>query len=324
VLVVSTTLDLSTDAVVRILGERGVECTRLNTETFPFESGLSLQLGRGTSNDYCEIAFRRPESAQLLPISITSIWFRRVRVPERDPQMSVGVYDFCVREARSTLLGGLLAQRCPVMSPPANVWSAEHKVFQLQVAQSVGLTIPRTVVTNDPRTVADTFISFDRQMIAKPARTGYVDYGDEQYAIYTNQILQEHLEHLDSARWSPVIYQPLVTKACDVRVTYVAGELFVAEIDSQTDRSASIDWRRTTNPDLPHRRGVLPQTLCTKVEQFMARLGLVFGALDFIKTPSGEYLFLEVNPNGQWLWLEERLGFPIGKTIADWLSGESP
>lgn len=321
VLVVSTMLDLSTDSVVRKLGERGVECTRLNTETFPFESGLSLTLGMGMSSDSAGFAFRKPEATELSQIEPTSIWFRRVRIPERYPAMPAGVYDFCVREARATLVGGLLTQHVRTMSPPANIWAAEHKVFQLQVAQEVGLTIPRTVVTNDPRTVADTFVTFDRQMIAKPARSGYVDYGDEQYAIYTNQILEEHLEHLDSARWSPVIYQPLITKRCDVRTTYVAGELFVAEIDSQTDQSASIDWRHTTNPNLPHRRAELPEELCTKVERFMTKLGLVYGAIDFIRTRSDEYLFLEVNPNGQWLWLEERLGFPIAERIADWLVG---
>ncbi len=320
VLVVSTMLDLSTDAVVRRLGERGVACTRLNTETFPFEAGMKLTLGMGEPSDRCGLALRRPDATLLLPIEPTSIWFRRVRIPEREPAMPEGVFDFCVREARSTLVGALLARDAPMMSPPANVWAAEHKVFQLQVAQEVGFSIPRTIITNDPRTVADAFIAFNRQMIAKPARSGYVDCGDEQYAIYTSQILEEHLEDLEAVKLSPVIYQPLITKACDVRVTYVAGALFVAEIDSQMDRSAAIDWRRTANPDLPHRSATLPQELRRRVVQFMTKLGLVYGALDLVRTPTDEYMFLEVNPNGQWLWLEERLGFPIADRIADWLS----
>jgi glutathione synthase/RimK-type ligase-like ATP-grasp enzyme len=320
VLIVSTMLDLATDAVVRRLGALGVTCTRLNTETFPFESGMRLAIGMEKPFDRCELALRRPEATLLSSITPTSIWFRKVRIPERDPEMPKGVYDFCVREARSTLLGGLLAQDVPMMSPPANVWAAEHKVLQLRIAQKVGFTVPRTVITNDPRTVADAFMAFDRQMIAKPARSGYVDYGDEHRAIYTSQILEEHLEDLESTKWSPVIYQPLIRKACDVRVTYVAGELFVAEIDSQTEHTSAIDWRRTTNPALPHRSATLPRPLEKMVAQFMTTLGLVYGALDFIRTPSDEYIFLEVNPNGQWLWLEDRLGFPIAEKIAAWLS----
>lgn len=322
VLVVSTMLDVSTDAVVRALGDCGVTCTRINTEMFPFDSGLALRIGMEPSPNSFDFAFRRPESTVLTDTTPTSIWFRRVRAPARGIEMSPGVYDFCIREARSTLVGGLLAHHVPVMSPPANVWAAEHKVFQLRAAQEAGLTIPKTVVTNDPHTVAETFRAFAGRMIAKPARAGYVDYGDEQHAIYTTRILEEHLENIGSVRWSPAIYQPLVEKACDVRVTYVGGELFVADIDSQTDPDASIDWRRTSNPNLPHRQGALPERLSSNIERFMSSLGLAFGAIDFIRTKSGEYVFLEVNPNGQWLWLEERLGFPIAARIARWLSGD--
>jgi glutathione synthase/RimK-type ligase-like ATP-grasp enzyme len=164
------------------------------------------------------------------------------------------------------------------------------------------------------------FSRFKGRMIVKPARSGFVDYGDEQHAVYTTQLLQEHLVNLDSARWSPAIYQELIEKRCDVRVTYVGGLLFVAEIDSQTDLQAKIDWRRTINPELPHHPARLPTVVEDQVRTLMGHLGLEFGALDFIRTLDDDYIFLEVNPNGQWLWLEDLLKFPISAAIADWLA----
>lgn len=45
--------------------------------------------------------------------------------------------------------------------------------------------------------------------------------------------------------------------------------------------------------------------------------GLHFGVFDFIKSKKGEDVFLELNPNGQWLWLELKSGFNITKSVAE-------
>ncbi len=273
-----------------------------------------------------ETAIERP-SISLEPKSgadisfddVSSLWYRRVRTAEAPDDMSPGIYDFCVREAHDALLGMLLSLPVRVMSAPDGIWAAEHKTFQLANAKSLGLPIPETIITNNPAEVSRAFIRFQRQMIAKPVKAGLIATDGEQRAIYTSAVLEEHLNDLDSARWSPTIYQPLIPKACDVRVTIVGDTFFVAEIDSQQDPAARVDWRRTNNPKLPHRRGSLPSKLTEQLRSLMTTLKLAFGCVDLIRTPTGEYFFLEVNPNGQWLWLDEILGFGISEAIADWL-----
>jgi glutathione synthase/RimK-type ligase-like ATP-grasp enzyme len=104
-----------------------------------------------------------------------------------------------------------------------------------------------------------------------------------------------------------------------VRVTYVGGHLFVAEIDSQSDPAAKVDWRRTANPDLPHRRAALPRAVEQGIGRLMEVMDLRFGAIDLIRTPGDAYMFLEVNPSGQWLWLDDILDFGITEAVADWL-----
>jgi D-alanine-D-alanine ligase-like ATP-grasp enzyme len=54
----------------------------------------------------------------------------------------------------------------------------------------------------------------------------------------------------------------------------------------------------------------------------MAELNLEYGALDFVLTPDGRFVFLEINPNGQWLWLDDMLSLGITTAVAEWLSGE--
>jgi glutathione synthase/RimK-type ligase-like ATP-grasp enzyme len=319
VLVASTKLDVATDEVVQLLAERGVRVSRLNTEDYPFNSMLSTSIG-GESGRIA-VSFTSPPSPAVPLMGVTSVWYRRVRSAERPNGMTAGVYDFCLREARAALLGSVLALGGRCMNPPEKVWAAEYKPYQLATAQAVGLAVPETVITNDPDEVVAAFKRFGGQMIGKPCRTGYVDYGDGGHAIYTSQILEDHFSKVDAARLSPAIYQPLVPKLCDVRVTAVGDTLFVAEIDSQSDPAASVDWRRSVNPHLPHRVGSLPHEVEQQIRSLLRALGLSFGAVDLIRTPTNEYVFLEVNPSGQWLWVDDILGFGITASVADWLCG---
>ncbi len=55
----------------------------------------------------------------------------------------------------------------------------------------------------------------------------------------------------------------------------------------------------------------LPDDIALKVRAFMRRMGLWFGCLDMIIQPDGTYVFLEINPNGQWLWIQECTGLPL-------------
>lgn len=314
VLVVSTTHDLTTDAVVRVLAGRGVRCTRLNAEDFPFEAGMSDAIGLDGG-----ARLRVPGRDETVFADVTSVWYRRVRAPTPPDGMERGVYEFCAREARSALLGLLLVHPARVMSPPDRIWVAEHKLVQLHLAQRLGLAVPPTVVTNDPAEVSRAFDSFGGAMAAKALRMGFVEDADAQRAIYTSRVLREHLEEVGSAKWSPAIYQRIVPKKVDVRVTVVGGHLFVAEIDVL--EKGNLDWRAAPSKDLRHTRGTIPSGVADALVALVEQLGLRFGAIDLIRTPSDEYVFLEINPSGQWLWLDDALGLGITESVANWLAG---
>ncbi|WP_313912720.1 MvdC/MvdD family ATP grasp protein [Tahibacter sp.] len=310
VLIISTVVDVATDAVVNSLAERGIRHHRVNTEDYPFDRSLTL--------DY-QAARNEGLSFGATAVSPVSIWYRRLRSPTRPESMDAGIYDFCLRENRAALLGGLCGQSVRWMSHPSAVWQAELKPFQLRVAQDAGFRIPRTIVSNDPVAIRQAYVDFG-PLIVKPVRSGYFKEGDDEFSIFTSLIAEEHLSTLDSAKWTPSIYQELVPKRYDVRVTCVGRRLFSAAIHSQTDPAAVVDWRRTDNPLLPHSRLDLPVEVSDRVLDLMERLGLSFGCVDLVLTPSNEYVFLEVNPSGQWLWLDDQLDFGISSAVAAWLA----
>ena len=309
VLIVSTKPDIATDSVVQCLAELGISHYRLNTEDYPFQETMAYFPGADVPVLSC--------NGSVLPTP-SSIWYRRFRTPVTPEGMDEGVATFCRQETRAALLGSIMGRRTRWMSHPSAVWQAELKPFQLDAAARLGLPIPRTVITNDPSEIRKAFADF-RGMIVKPARTGHVVNGGVGYAIYTSQVLREHLDEIESARWSPAIYQELIPKRVDIRVTIVGETVFAASIDSQSDAAATVDWRRTENPQLPHDRHELPSALTGRLRAFMAHLGLTFGAIDLVQTPDDNYVFLEVNPSGQWLWLDDILEFGISKHVANWL-----
>jgi glutathione synthase/RimK-type ligase-like ATP-grasp enzyme len=306
VLVISTAVDAGTDAVVDALHKSGASVFRLNTETFPY------------SNVACLETDSKHSSLSWLPRP-GSIWYRRIRSASAPEGMLTAVHDYCCQESKAFVVGAVLAAGVPTMSDPQRIWAAENKLFQLRIAREAGLPIPETVVTNNPSRVRDAFKGWNERLVVKPLHSGYVNIDGDERAVFTSQVLDEHLPQMDSVQLCPSIYQRLVDKKFDVRVTFVGDDVFVAEIDSQSDPMAAIDWRRTVNPNLPHRDGALPPEIERSARRLMSALGLNFGALDFVVEQDGSYLFLEINPNGQWLWLEDFLGFPISERIAMWL-----
>lgn len=310
VLIVSTKVDTATDEVANRLTMRDIPHYRLNTEDYPFGHTMAYNPAERDVWLCC--------NGHPIPPP-TSVWYRRVRTAPTPEGMEEGVATFCRQEARAAIIGSIIGQPTRWMSHPAAVWQAEFKPYQLHLAATLGLRVPRTIITNSPATVRAAFRDFG-SMIVKTARTGYVQTSVGEYAIYTSRVLEQHLDEVDSARWSPAIYQEFIPKAYDVRVTIVGKRCVAARIDSQSDPAAITDWRQTNNPALPHQSVTLPDSIVEKLHDLMAALRLTFGAIDLIQTSNGDYVFLEINPSGQWLWLDDMLGFGISDTVADWLA----
>jgi len=195
--------------------------------------------------------------------------------------------------------------------------AARSKPAQLFVAREVGFEIPRTIVTNDPDEV--------RQFVAA-AKTQTIYKGLSQArdlepgkALFTGLLTQERIANLDLIRLTPGIFQERVPKSHELRVTVVGTRIFSAKIDSQAHPKATLDWRPFLQ-DLQYEVVDLPREVEAKIFAFMKTFGLIYGAFDFVVTPDGRYVFLEVNPSGQYMWVECATGLEITMALADALS----
>lgn len=222
----------------------------------------------------------------------SSIWWRRVRPPRITTTLrSEEERKHCKAQAIAMLRGALSVSPVPVYNDPLCEERASRKLWQLHHARKAGLTVPETIMTNDPEEVRNFYEKLGGQVIFKPFTSRPAPLGGTQL------LERRHLRSLGLLANAPVIFQERIDAVRDIRLTVVGDEYFAGESSSHL-----LDWR--LDPSVRWARHRLPASLEGKLQQFMSQIGLALASLDFRLTDSGEYVFLEVNPNGQFLFLE--------------------
>ncbi|MGH9524289.1 MAG: hypothetical protein ACRD3E_17330, partial [Terriglobales bacterium] len=191
----------------------------------------------------------------------------------------------------------------------------------LAVAAGLGFTIPRTVVTNQPSRAIEFYNENGGHIVSKNAEGLRVERNGETRRVFTYPVRRRDLANYQAVCQAPVVFQERIPKKIELRVTVVGRKVFAAGIASQNARQLQHDWRHYH--DFGGDQYYSVYDLPPKIEQLCVRvveeLGLCCGALDLIVTPDNEYVFLEINPNGQWAWIEDFTGMPIADAICDLL-----
>lgn len=206
-------------------------------------------------------------------------------------------------------------------NPIEKVLKSENKIYQKAKALEYGLSIPNTLISSDPQSIKDFYLNTSanaKKLIYKVVSASPIQ--DEVF--YTNEFTEENIKKIDSVVGSPIILQERVEKDYELRIIYVAGKIFSAKIDSQKipDSEVKLDWRKKpllNDFEVPISACEIPKSLEKKIVKYMQALGLRYGALDFILDKYGNYIFLEVNPSGQWYFVQSRTSLQIAKAIAE-------
>lgn len=184
-------------------------------------------------------------------------------------------------------------------------WRASIKPLQLQEAVRAGLTVPETLFSNDPREIRRFLDEHEGQTVCKSYVTAQWRTEDGTALLFTSDIAAEDLPDDDTLRLSAAIFQRKVPKAHELRVTFMGDFVVTAKILSQEDELSRSDWRLAFLDLKIEKAGPLPPAVHRACQELMRRLGIVFGCFDFVVTPQGEHVFLEVNESGQFLWMEQ-------------------
>ena len=314
ILIITNKTDVTVDFVIKKLQDQGISYYRFNTEDLFQHVSFTFDFNYNRFWLYDDI-----KKIEYSVHDFTAVYYRRPKLPEydSDEQLTDGEQRFLKTEAYYTLEGfyKLLSDKFWI-SPVFSIREAENKFYQLLIAQKIGFKIPPSIATNMPSEFRN-FMNRYSHCIIKPVYCGRIQDSKSPQIIYTST-LKKPADEL-SIRCSTAYIQQKIDKEYDVRVTVVGGRIFAVAIYSQELDETETDWRRGEHI-LKHERIELPREVSSKCFELLALLKLNYGAIDLIKTKNGEYYFLEINPNGQWAWIERQTGFDISGAIVDLLS----
>lgn len=304
--------------VTAALEDQGAEVVRFDTDLYPTQAGLTTDYSGDSLDNYLENEKGRHQLSE-----ITSCWYRRLRIgklipKDIDPQLRAP----SVEESRRSFLGVLNSLDIFQVDPFYQVKRAGTKQLQLKVARRLGLKIPKTCITNRAEDVRQFYQQCPQGMITK-MQTAFSVYDEGiENVVFTNLIEEDMLDDLDGLEICPMTFQEVIPKALELRVTIVGDQVFSAAIDSQRSEKTKLDWRKDGIGMIDDWVAYpLPEEIKDKLLKLMDYFQLNYGAIDVILHPDGSYYFLEINPSGEYMWLEKIPGFTISEQLAKVLLG---
>jgi ATP-grasp ribosomal peptide maturase len=315
VLILTQPFDFTADPVIEKLYERDIDVVRFDPGWFPRAASLVARLGYAGQQQSVRVVSNMSKTLDLSRIA--SIWYRRPTDFSFDKGLDPDAVKFARDEALHALGGVLRGTDCIWINHPEKLVSASYKPYQLMIAERQGWRIPRTMITNDPASAREFIESNANASIYKTLCSPNVDSDTyDTSSVYTSLISAADLDAIDAVRFTPCLLQEYIEKDFEVRVTVMGLRIFAVALHTPGEQ---VDWRPASD-DIRYSVHSLPDKVADHCVEITRQLGLTFAAIDLAVTKDGHYVFLEVNPNGQWMWLEFETGLPMTAALIDCLA----
>src|SRR5690242_8081458 len=321
ILIISAEDDTHVPVVTRQLDVLGAKYIWFNPAHFPTES--EVRVAYNESGLVRQLLCDRGRDVDLA--AVTAVWDRRPGSPTAAAEVEGEAQRKWISEESAYCLAGIWGNMDCLWVPgkPRDVIAGQNKIKLLAMAAALGFRIPRTLVTNSPDAFLQFYSECSGRLITKVLRDGLVTRDNETYMAYTHLVRRRDTSNYRAVRYVPLMIQEYVTKQLELRITVVGSKVFAAAINSQASRLTRHDWRHYDNDRATYAQHTLPSAIETLCVRLVQNLHLTFGAIDMVLTPAGEYVFLEINPSGQWSWIETLTGLPIGTAIAELLASRT-
>jgi len=310
VLLLGTPPDAHLEAIRVQLNSLGIENILVNTSDL-IKNGLTLRFGQ-------KFTFESHQFGSLSPSEIQSVWIRRPENPKIEKEnISNSQIKFLENQWTETLRGFYAClQNSFWISNPEKMVIASRKAFQLNLARKK-LLIPKTIITN--RT--DEAVSFAQECGGKvilklPGRKWFLDSQNVRKVVPTSVVDIQGNNTLKVGN-TPVILQEYIKDKTDIRVFVIGSVVLSAEIKVPPE---IVDWRQGNTNNTEYAIHLLPKNIQAEVVSLTRKLDLNYAAVDFILDKNRNYYFLELNPLGEFLWIEEATGLAITRGLAKLLA----
>lgn len=320
ILIISNKNDLTVDYFISKIEKHTSDYFRLNTDFFITDYDFSFEL----SNDEVDkwTIKNKVNNKQISNDNISGIWYRRPELPQLVIKTSnSSVNRALMIEAKNYYENILRTINTNWVSHPDNIRVAENKILQLSIAKKLGFLIPDTLLSNVELN-ASLFCNKHSIISTKPLRNGSYTTDESHYILYNKILDNDDLLHLGLLSNYPAVFQKYIPKIYEIRVIIVHRKVFAVKIDSQLTSRTSEDWRVDNCHNVKYEEIQLPPKISKQCVSIVEHFGLNFSSMDLILNDDGNYYFLDLNPNGQWGWLDIELELGIAEALYHYLAGD--
>lgn len=251
------------------------------------------------------------DGLQIKMADIKAYWHRRGRIRFKYPEETLTFSQKDEEEELEQYIEKKLLDRKSLGNYQK---STVNKLIVLEEAISAGLLVPDTYLFESFNDMTE--FQNDELITKSYLQNSMFDIGTETAAIYTNSVRIEDSE----LTFAPSLFQKKIEKLFELRIFYLKGKFWSMAIFSQEDKQTSVDFRRY-NTEMPNKNVPfnLPGEIEEKLENLMCRLDLDTGSIDMIVSDKNEFIFLEVNPIGQFGMVSFPCNYYLEEEIANYL-----
>jgi hypothetical protein len=294
-LVLTNSRDQTADFVIGKLAERQLPYCRLNVD----------QLAESVTMNATEKASAIVLDGQAIHVeTLCGIWLRHPHgfVVPQSPDTAGDIH---THREWSAAIEGILARvpmECWINHPAANV-RASYKIEQLSRARAAGFCVPETIVTQSYDVARAFFRRHNGAIVVKSLSGGYIEREEscQDTVVHTHAVSEQALSEFPRERACPTLFQRRINKQHDVRVVVIDDDIHAVALKQSTE---TVDVRENNFVDVIHEFVTLPSSIRSQILKYVRAYQLRFAALDMILDRDGRWVFLEINPNGEWAWLE--------------------
>lgn len=298
ILIVSESDDAHADVIEQELLDRRVNTDRLNIDTVANQNGswnISQNICSWSESSYSTVWYRARTPAPHIPYELNQAY--------TDLETSGFVHALMARHSLARWV-----------NPLPSLQFARVKIEQLIRAKSIGLTVPESVVTNDGEIIRTFYNQHAGQIVAKPLQAQVIFAGKESFVFGTRQVQAFEINELASG--VPVLLQEAIITDTEVRAVVFGSQVHAFKITKLQEKE---DIKQVSDSDLQHELYKLTSLVEERLLTLVKGYNLEFAACDFLLKPTGELVFLELNPNGQWLWLQYATGYDLTSPFISFL-----
>jgi glutathione synthase/RimK-type ligase-like ATP-grasp enzyme len=290
------------DLVVAAVAARGHDVVRVDSDDFP--GGHRVTVDEGGAWSFVD------RGGAVVDASV--VWSRR-RWPGTRSVVDERYAAGAAAQARALFHAWLRDRGDEVVNAVDAEDRAEDKVLQLRLARELGFSVPETLISNDPdrvRGFVDDVRADGGAVVTKLLVPLLSSMQGSAGFFFTAEVDDAALADIDAVVHAPQIFQRRVDKQLELRVQVVGDRVFCGAL-----AASAVDWRLQQRGTWTQH--ALPPSTSERCLQLCRDLGLVTGAIDLVVDQAGAERFLEINPAGEWGFLQRDTDEDIAGAIAD-------